>query len=276
MVAAQANGGGGGGGNGSTAAVGGDGGSGGGGGDDDGDISNPAGGADAKAIIQNSKSMVHTSADSADGGDNSSDALSGSDKAAGGGGNGTHQGQHGACVLGCATQSTQGVGCGNDLSKPDCFCKSQDFINQAFSCVNATCPEQYHGAAGVVTSICGAASAAPPQIPGYRGSDNLENMPKVVPDDQKPNNGTSTNNSTGTAANGTTPTPASTLTLTSTMAAATSTSTQFKFPTDSSNNGTPGTSSSAAPAAPISLPVHAVCAVLVATVLGAAGIFTLV
>ncbi len=66
----------------------------------------------------------------------------------GGGGMGGHKGQ---CVTACATKSTEGAGCGNDLSKPDCFCKSESFIDQTFACINATCPQQFHGAAGVIT-----------------------------------------------------------------------------------------------------------------------------
>lgn len=119
------------------------------------DIANPSGGADAAAIIQQSKQMMHTSADAADGAsdtstDNKNSTAQGDTaKTFPGGGNAKNMKSHGTCVTGCATQSTQTVGCGTDLSKPECFCKSQDFVVQAFTCVNTTCPEQYHGAAGV-------------------------------------------------------------------------------------------------------------------------------
>lgn len=118
------------------------------------DVANPSGGASAAAVIQQSKQMMHTSADSADGGSDDSsdskDSAQGDDaKPFPGGGDAKNMKSHGTCVTGCATQSTQTVGCGGDLSKPECFCKSQDFVVQAFTCVNATCPEQYHGAAGV-------------------------------------------------------------------------------------------------------------------------------
>lgn len=117
------------------------------------DIANPSGGADASVIIQQSKQMMHTSADAADGGDDGSsdskNSTADASKAFPGGGDAKNMKSHGTCVTGCATQSTQTVGCGSDLSKPECFCKSQDFIVQAFTCVNTTCPEQYHGAAGV-------------------------------------------------------------------------------------------------------------------------------
>ena len=60
-------------------------------------------------------------------------------------------GHNGQCVTTCATKSTDGVGCGKDLSKPECFCKSEEFVQQTFACINATCPQQFHGAAGVIT-----------------------------------------------------------------------------------------------------------------------------
>lgn len=107
---------------------------------DGGSISAPAGGSDAKSILADQSHMMGTMSDSTD--DNSSGQKPGEKSG---------PMQHGQCVTSCATKSTDNAGCGKDLSKPDCFCKSQDFIQGTFACVNATCPAQYHGAAGVIT-----------------------------------------------------------------------------------------------------------------------------
>lgn len=109
-------------------------------GSDVGSISSPAGGSDAKSILKDQSHMMGTMDDSTD------DNTSGQKRD-----DGTGAGHHGQCVTSCATKSTEGAGCGKDLSKPDCFCKSQDFIQGTFACINSTCPAQFYGAAGVVT-----------------------------------------------------------------------------------------------------------------------------
>lgn len=121
---------------------------------DGGSISDPTGGTDAKAILAGSSHSMGSSDDATDSG-NEDDAKD--PNAASKGPNAQQKdaqstgGHHGQCVIACATKSTDGAGCGKDLSKPDCFCKSESFITQTFSCVSATCPQQFHGAAGVVT-----------------------------------------------------------------------------------------------------------------------------
>ncbi|KAJ1020450.1 hypothetical protein NDA13_005768 [Ustilago tritici] len=165
---------------------------------DGGSISAPAGGFDAKSILADQSHMMGTMSDSTD--DNSSGQKPG-DKSG--------PMQHGQCVTSCATKSTDNAGCGKDLRKPDCFCKSQDFIQGTFACVNATCPAQYHGAAGVITSICAVSGAPGLQIPGYAGSDNLENMPTVNNDDAGKKNATTGSDASGatpSTSGGTTPT----------------------------------------------------------------------
>ncbi|SJX64427.1 uncharacterized protein SRS1_15068 [Sporisorium reilianum f. sp. reilianum] len=160
-------------------------------GDDGGSISAPANGNDAKSIIASSSTMMGTPADATDGDDDDNkDASKGGKQGQNGRG-----GHHGQCVIGCATKSTEGVGCGTDMSKPECFCKSENFIDQTFACINATCPQQFHGAAGVIKSICSVAGAPSLQIPGYNSSNNLENMPTINEDPK--NNGTNTT-ATGT------------------------------------------------------------------------------
>lgn len=148
------------------------------GGDDGGSISAPASGSDAQAIIAGS---AHTMGSTDDSTEEDDDAKSG-----GKGNNQPGGGHHGQCVTGCATKSTAGVGCGDDLSKPACFCKSESFIDQTFACINATCPQQFHGAAGVITSICGVTGEPGIKIPGYQSPSNLENMP-TINDDPKSN-----------------------------------------------------------------------------------------
>ncbi|SPO27937.1 uncharacterized protein UTRI_05080 [Ustilago trichophora] len=203
-------------------------------GDDGGSISAPAGGSDAKSILAGSSHMMGGSDDSTDGKD---DASQSPDGQKGDGGNDSHSGggaSHGQCVTACASKSTEGVGCGKDLSKPDCFCKSQDFIQQTFACINATCPQQFHGAAGVVTSICAVAGAPNLTIPGYQGSSNLENMPTVNDDgDQK--GSSNTTNSTAS-----TPPPSG-----SSGAGVTST---FSMPVTQQTPGAPSSSSSSSSA----------------------------
>ncbi|EST09033.1 hypothetical protein PSEUBRA_001363 [Kalmanozyma brasiliensis GHG001] len=134
--------------------------------DDNGSISAPSTGTDAQSIIAASAHSMGTSSDSTD----DSDAKDLNPQ------HGEHNGQ---CVTACAIQSTAGVGCGNDLTKPDCFCKSESFMDQSFACINATCPQQFHGAAGVISSICSSAGVPSVKIAGYSGTDNLENMPHV-------------------------------------------------------------------------------------------------
>ena len=140
---------------------------------DGGSISAPSGGSDAKSILADHAQMMGHSSDSANGDDDahSDPGHKRDDK--------NNQVQHGQCVIGCASQSTDGVGCGNDLSKPDCFCKSESFIDQTFACVNATCQQQFHGAAGVITSLCAGVGVTNLTIPGYNSSSNLENMPTI-------------------------------------------------------------------------------------------------
>ncbi|GAC98155.1 hypothetical protein PHSY_005744 [Pseudozyma hubeiensis SY62] len=166
-------------------------------GNNEGSISAPASGNDVQSIIASSQHTMGTSDDSTDSQDD--------DKASTSGPQNGHQpgGHHGQCVSGCATRSITGVGCGNDFSKPDCFCKSENFIDQTFACINATCPQQFHGAAGVITSICGGVGVPKLNIPGYKSSGNLENMPTIT-DDPK-NNGT---NATSTQDGAKAPTPA--------------------------------------------------------------------
>ena len=159
--------------------------------DDGGSISAPAAGMDAKSILASDSHAMGTTDDSTDGdGDGKG---SGQGQAAG-----MQGGPHGQCVIGCASKSTEGVGCGKDLSKPTCFCKSESFIDQTFACINSTCPQQFHGAAGVIKSICSVAGAPDLQIPGYNSSSNLEHMPTI--NDDSNNNGT---NATGTTTPGT-------------------------------------------------------------------------
>ncbi|TKY89107.1 hypothetical protein EX895_001638 [Sporisorium graminicola] len=162
--------------------------------DDGGSISAPSSGNDAEAILASTSSMMGTSDDSTDGDNDDSKGASSSGKQGKNGGGGGH---HGQCVVQCATKSTDGVGCGSDLSMPDCFCKNQDFIGQTFACINATCPQQFHGAAGVITSICSVAGAPGLQIPGYNNTGNLENMPTINADPK--HNGTNGTAATGTA-----------------------------------------------------------------------------
>lgn len=157
--------------------------------EDGGSISSPAGGSDAKKILADTSHVMGNSADSTDGDDHNSHKRDDKNGA-------TH---HGECVTGCATKATDGVGCGNDLSKPNCFCKSESFIDQTFACINATCPAQFHGAAGVVTSLCAGAGTPGLKIPGYNSS-NLENMPTFDDDDDGKNN--KTNSTTPSAPEG--------------------------------------------------------------------------
>ncbi|SNX86276.1 uncharacterized protein MEPE_04985 [Melanopsichium pennsylvanicum] len=174
-----------------------------------GSISSPAGGSDAKTILAGSSHMMGSTDDSTD--DDGAGSSDGQKQV--GGGQGGHSGGHnGHCVTACATKSTQGAGCGSDLSQPECFCKSQNFIQQTFSCINATCPQQYHGAAGVVTSLCGVSGASDLQIPGYQGSSNLENMP-TINDDGNKNATNSTGDGTPLKPNSTTGTSGATSTL---------------------------------------------------------------
>lgn len=152
---------------------------------DGGSISAPSGGSDAKSILADHAHMMGHSPDSTNGDDDahSDPSHKGDDK--------NNQVQHGQCVIGCASKSTDGVGCGNDLSKPDCFCKSESFIDQTFACVNATCQQQFHGAAGVITSLCAGVGVTNLTIPGYNSSSNLENMPTFT-------DGSSTNKTNST------------------------------------------------------------------------------
>lgn len=156
--------------------------------DDGGSISSPSTGTDAKSIIAASARSMGTSADSTND-DDVKDPHAGNFTAMGG-----HNGQ---CVTSCAIKSTDGVGCGKDLSKPDCFCNSENFIDQTFACINATCPQQFHGAAGVISSICSVAGAPGLKIPGYNNTGNLENMPTI--NDDGNNNGTNSTNPSATS-----------------------------------------------------------------------------
>lgn len=149
--------------------------------DDGGNISSPAGGADAKTILAHSSHMMGSNDDATDGDEDAKDPHATAKKH-----NGGHNGQ---CVTECASKSTQDAGCGTDLSKPDCFCKAPSFVDGTFACINATCPQQFHGAAGVVKSICSVAGAPDLKIPGYTSPDNLEHMPTI-------NDGNNTNTTT--------------------------------------------------------------------------------
>ncbi|KAI3478226.1 hypothetical protein L1887_59837 [Cichorium endivia] len=149
--------------------------------DDGGNISSPAGGADAKTILAHSSHMMGSNDDATDGDEDAKDPHATAKKH-----NGGHNGQ---CVTECASKSTQDAGCGTDLSKPDCFCKAPSFVDGTFACINATCPQQFHGAAGVIKSICSVAGAPDLKIPGYTTPDNLEHMPTI-------NDGNSTNTTT--------------------------------------------------------------------------------